>query len=136
MGVVTIDTAFFDRLMHNAVIKLLMLSLMTDQTEVLSGSFHGHRIKGAMRAMTGDAYTRAHRPMHMGRLTHIAMAFPCSAIRSGRHNLFEIILPAAQSMTLFTVQSNGIVVEIKTLVPLGACLILLRRPVIYLHLLL
>lgn len=136
MGVVTVDTAFFDRLMHYAVIEFLLLGLMADQTEILPGSFHGHRIKGAVRAVTGDTDPGAHRTVNMGGFAHIGMAFSCSAIGPGRDNLFEIVLPAAQLMTLFTVKGNGVVVEIKTLVPLGAGFILLRRAVIHLHLLL
>lgn len=136
MGIMTVDTPFFDRLMYNAVIKLLLLGLMADQTEVLPGSFHGHRIKGPVRAVTGDADPSAHRPVHMGGLTHIGVTLPCSTIGPGRHNLFEVVLAATQFMTLFTVQSNGVVVDIKTLVPLGACLIFLRWPVKNLHLLL
>lgn len=136
MGVMTVDTTFFDRLMHHTVIEFLLLGLMADQTEILSGSFHGHRIKGPVRAMTGDTDSGPHRPMHMCGLAHTGVTFACSTIGPGRNNLFKIELPAPQLVALFTIQSHRIVVEIKTLVPLGACFIFLRRPVKDLYLLL
>lgn len=119
MGIMTVDTAFLYRLMDNAVIKLLLLGLMTDQAEILPGSFHGHGIKGAVRAVTGDADPGPHRPVHMGGLAHAGMAFPRGTIGPGRHNLFEIVLAAAQLVALFTLQGGGVAMEIKTLVALG-----------------
>ncbi|MHB8223331.1 MAG: hypothetical protein ACYDHV_10870 [Desulfurivibrionaceae bacterium] len=70
----------------------------------------------------------------MGGLAHIGMAFSRSTIGSGRHNLFEIILPASQPMAFFTVQSHGIAMDIKTFVAFGACLVFLSRPIKNLHL--
>lgn len=124
MGIMTVDTAFLYRLMDNAFIKLLVFCLMTDQAKILPGSFHGHGIKGAMRAVTGDTDPGPHRPMHMGGLTHIGMAFSRSTIGLGGDNLFEIVLAAAQLVALFTVQRGGVGMEIKTLVALGRTLTL------------
>ena len=51
VGIMTVDTPFLYRLMHNAVIKFCLLCLMADQTKILPGSLHGHGIKGSVRAM-------------------------------------------------------------------------------------
>ncbi|MHB8988037.1 MAG: hypothetical protein ACYC6S_04550 [Desulfobulbia bacterium] len=72
--------------------------------------------------------------MHMGGLAHIGMAFSGGTIGSGRHNLFEIILPASQPVAFFTVQRYGIAMNIKTFVAFGACLVFLRWPIKNLHL--
>ena len=131
MGVMTIDTPFLYRLMDNAVTKFMLLGLMADQTEILPGSFHGLGVKGAVRAVAGDADPRAHRPMHMGGLAHIGVAFR-GTIGPGRRNLFKIVLAPAQLVALLAVQSHGIAVDIKTLVALGGCF--LRRATKNLHL--
>lgn len=136
MGIMTIDTTVLYRFMHNAVIELLLLGLMADQTEILPGSLHGPGIEGAVRVVTGNADPGAHRSVHMGGLAHIGMAFPRSAIGPARHNLFKIILAAPLLVALLTVQSHGIAVDIKTFVTLGRDLTFLRRPIKNLHLLL
>lgn len=133
MGVMTVDTPFLYRLMDNAVTELMLLGLMTDQTEILAGSLHGLGIKGAVRAVAGDTDPGAHRPMHMGGFAHIGVAFR-GTIGPGRRNLFKIVLAPAQLVALLAVQSHGIAVDIKTLVALGSCL--LRRTTKNLHLLL
>ena len=136
VGIMTVDTPFLDRLMDNAGIKLLLLCLMTDQAKLLTGAFHGHGIKRAVRAVTGDTDPGAHRPMHMGGLTHIGVAFPRGTIGPGRGNLFKIVLAASQLVTLLAVQGGGIAMEIKALIALGRTFIFLSRSIENLHLLL
>ena len=136
MGVMAIDTAVLYRFVHYRIGKLLLHGLMTHQAKTLAGSLHCHGIEGAVRVVAGNTEPGAHRPMHVGGLAHIGMAFPCGAIGRTRHNPFEIILTTTLLVTFLTIQDHGITVDVIAFVVLGGGLSFLRRPIKNLHLLL